>query len=314
MTIAYGIMLIVAIVLLILYCALIRKKEKWLLVLYSCVCVVNLGYLLLSLSKTVQFALFANKIVYLGQIFLLTSMYLTIAKLCGFQYGKKLPIVLLFVGAVVFAMICTTGYLPWYYRSVTLEHADGAAKLVKEYGPLHVVYLIYVLAYFGLMIVTIIQSIATKKVSLRKQAGLLAAVVLCNIAMWIIEKFVTWNFEFLSVSYILSEGMLFFLYWMMQDYVHKSDVPAPTAEKTRVIVLDSIPKAEKLERVLGRLPEGKNLTARQMEMLDGILDGKSKKEIAADLHISENTVKWHLKLLYETLNVSGKDEILALFK
>ncbi|MBQ4269012.1 MAG: helix-turn-helix transcriptional regulator [Clostridia bacterium] len=132
--------------------------------------------------------------------------------------------------------------------------------------------------------------------------------------MWIIEKFVTWNFEFLSVSYILSEGMLFFLYWMMQDYVHKSDVPAPTAEKTRVIVLDSIPKAEKLERVLGRLPEGKNLTARQMEMLDGILDGKSKKEIAADLHISENTVKWHLKLLYETLNVSGKDEILALFK
>ena len=42
--------------------------------------------------------------------------------------------------------------------------------------------------------------------------------------------------------------------------------------------------------------------------------GKSQKEIAADLHISESTVKWHFGILYTTLNVSGKDEILALFK
>ena len=215
MAIAYGIILAVAIVLFVLYCTLIRKKEKWLLVLYACVCVVDLGYLLLSLSKTVEFALFANKVAYLGQIFLLISMYLTIAKLCGFKYTNKLPIALFSIGAIVFAMVCTTGYLPWYYKEVTLEYADGAAKLVKKYGPLHIVYLIYVLAYVVLMIATIIGSMYTKKVSSRKHAGLLTAAVLCNIAMWIIEKFVTWNFEFLSVSYILSLGMLFFLYWIM---------------------------------------------------------------------------------------------------
>ena len=56
------------------------------------------------------------------------------------------------------------------------------------------------------------------------------------------------------------------------------------------------------------------LTTRQMEILDRLLDCKSQKEIAFDLHISESTVKWHLGLLYTTLNVSGKDEILALFK
>ena len=79
MAIGYGIMLGIAIILLVLYCVLIRKKEKWLLVLYSCVCVVNVGYLLLSLSKTVEFALLANKIAYFGHIFSLISMYLTIA-------------------------------------------------------------------------------------------------------------------------------------------------------------------------------------------------------------------------------------------
>ena len=314
MSIAYGIMLIISIALLVLYCILIRKKDKWLIVFYTSICVVNLGYLLLSLSKTVEFALLANKITYFGHIFLLTSMYLTIAKLCGFNYSKKLPILLFSLGAVMFALICTTGYLPWYYKSVTLTHVDGAAKLVKEYGPLHVVYLIYVLSYSALMITTVVQSIVLKKVSQKKQAGLLTAVVFINIAMWIIEKFITWNFEFLSVSYVLSGGMLFFLYWLMQDYVHKNNLPSPIEEKTRVIVLDSIPKAEKIEKILAILPKDKKLTTRQMEMLDGILDGKSQKEIANDLNISENTVKWHIGLLYSTLNVSGKDELFKLLK
>lgn len=312
MAIAYGIMLIMAVTLLVLYCSLIRKKEKWLLVLFVSGCIVNLGYLLLSISKTVGFALFSNKIAYLGHIFMLLSMYLTITKLSGLNYKNKLPIALVLIGVTVFGMVATTGYLPWYYKSATITYVDGSTKLIKEYGPLHVVYLFYVLSYFLLIIFTVAWSICTKKVCSKKQAGLLSAIVICNIAMWIIEKFITWNFEFLSVSYILSEGMLFFLYWMMQDYVHKDEILAH--EKTRVIVLDSIPKAEKLERVLSLLPDGKKLTTRQMEMLDGILDGKSHKEIASDLNISENTVKWHIGLLYSSLNVSGREELFKILK
>ena len=312
MAIAYGVLLIVAAILLVLYCTLIHKKEKWLLVLYPCVCVVNLGYLLLSISQTVEFALFANKIAYLGQVFLLISMYLTIAKLCGFQYTKKVPIALFSVGVVVFAMICTTGYLPWYYKSVTIEQVDGATKLIKEYGPLHAVYLIYVLAYFVLMIATIAWSIYKKKVSSRKQAGLLTAVVFCNIVMWIIERFVTWNFEFLSVSYILSVGMLFFLYWMMQDYVHKDEVPAPA--KAPIIVVDSMSREEKIKTILNKIPESANLSARQMDVLEGIIDGKSRKEMAADLHLSENTVKMHTTSLFKILKVTSREEIIALIK
>ena len=313
MTIAYGIILAVAVVLLVLYCTLIRKKEEWLLVLYACVCIVNLGYLLLSLSKTVEFALLANKIAYLGHIFSLISMYLTIAKLCGFYYTKKLPILLFSLGGVVFAMVCTTGYLPWYYKSVMLEQADGATKLVKEYGPLHVVYLIYILAYFALMIATIIWSIRRKKVSSRKHAGLLTAVVLCNIAMWIIEKFVTWNFEFLSISYILSVGMLFFLHWMMQDYIHIQDVPAPIVEeKSTVVVVDTMTIAEKMKIIFSRLAEGTTLTAKEIEVLEKMLDGKARKEIAEGLKISENTVKTHLKHIYEKLEISNKQDLLNL--
>jgi hypothetical protein len=77
-------MAIIALILLIGYIVLVRKKESWLLLLYICVTIVNVGYFLLSISKTVEFAIFANDVAYFGSVFLSMSMLLTITKLCGF--------------------------------------------------------------------------------------------------------------------------------------------------------------------------------------------------------------------------------------
>lgn len=316
MAVAYGIIFALSLLMPPLYFLTVRKKqdEPWLLVLFFCVCVVNLGYLLISISQTIEFALWANKITYLGQVFVPLCMFMIISRLCGFTYKKWLVGTLIGLAVVMFAIICTTGWLDWYYISATLEKANGASYLVKEYGVLHPTNLIYVVAYFVAMIAIISISLKKNKDASQKLAGFMLAIVIGNIGMWIVEKIVEWNFEMLSISYLMSVFAFYFVYILLQDYILKKDVPAPAPEKTRVIVVDSIPKAERLERVLALLPEDKKLTTRQMEMLDGLLDGKSQKEIAADLHISENTVKWHLGILYTTLNVSGKDEIFMLFK
>ena len=316
MTIAYGLMLAISIGLLIVYCFVIKNKEPWLLIFYASICIVQLGYLLLSISNTVESALLFNKIAYLGQISLLTSMFMTVVNACGFKPKKYIPIILLLVGVLVFAMVCTTGYLPWYYKEVSLEYVDGASKLIKEYGPLHSLYLVYILSMYALMIVTIVHSFIAKKVTENKQAGLLIALVSCNIVTWIIEKFIDWNFEFLSISYILSETMVFFLYWLMQDYIHKNDIPDPIVveEKGPIIIVDSETKAEKIKKIIASLPEGTTLSVRQIDVLKGILEGKSRKEIAADLYLSENTVKMHTASLYRVLGVSNRDELRALFK
>lgn len=316
MAIAYGLIFVLSLIMPILYFVYIRKKqdEPWLLVLFICVSVVTLGYFLLSLSKTVEFALWANKITYLGQVVVPMSMFMIISKLCGYTYKKWVLGVFIGLAVIMYAIVFTTGWLDWYYTSATLEFEKGTAYLVKEYGILHPVNLVYVLIYFVSMLVVCIGSLIKKKDASQKLAGFMLAIVLGNVGMWIIEKIVNTNFELLAVSYLMSVFAYFFVYLLLQDYIRKVDVPAQSKEKTRVIVLDSIPKAERLERVLKLLPADKSLTARQMEMLDGLLDGKSQKEIAADLHISESTVKWHFGILYTTLNVSGRDEILSLFK
>ena len=316
MAIAYGLIFAFSLIMPFLYFACIRKKqdEPWLLVLFLCVCVVTLGYFLVSISKTVVFALWANKITYLGQVFVPMCMFMIISKLCGYTYKKWVLGVFIGLAVIMYAIVFTTGWLDWYYTNATLEFENGSAYLVKEYGVLHPINLIYVLIYFVAMLGVCIASLVKKKDASQKLAGFMFAIVLGNVGMWIVEKITTWNFELLSATYFMSVLAYFFVYLLLQDYIRKVDVPTPSTEKARVIVLDSIPKAERLERVLKLLPADKTLTARQMEMLDGLLDGKSQKEIAADLHISESTVKWHFGILYTTLNVSGKDEILALFK
>ena len=102
----------------------------------------------------------------------------------------------------MYSMVLTTGHLDWYYKSVSLTFVDGAAKLVKDYGVLHPVYTVHVALYLVAMLVTIFYSLGAKKVGSHKLAGLMLGVVFGNIGMWLVEKLITWNFEFLSVSYL----------------------------------------------------------------------------------------------------------------
>ena len=51
------------------------------------------------------------------------------------------------------------------------------------------------------------------------------------------------------------------------------------------------------------------LNSRQIAIVEMIKDGKSNKEIANHLYISENTVKYHIKIIYEILNVRKRSEL-----
>ena len=53
---------------------------------------------------------------------------------------------------------------------------------------------------------------------------------------------------------------------------------------------------------------GGPLSAREIEVLKWIAEGKSNKEIAALLFISEGTVKTHVLSIHEKLGVSDRTE------
>jgi len=318
MVITYGIIFAISLLLLPLYFAFLRKKqnEPYLLTLFLCVCVVTLGYFLISVSKTVDFALWANKITYLGQVFVPMCMFMIISKLCGVTYKKWVVYMLIGLAVIMYAIVFTTGWLDWYYTSVTLGNIDGATYLIKEYGVLHPTNLIYVVCYFVAMLVVICLSLRKNKDASQKLAGFMLVIVLGNIAMWVVEKITTWEFEMLAVSYTMSVYAFFFIYLLLQDYILKKDVPPPVIVETKapIFVVETEDKAKKIEMILTRLPDGKKLSVRQMDVLDGIICGKSRKEIAVDLHLSENTIKMHTTSLFKALEVTCREELYALLQ
>ena len=78
----YGTLLLISLLLFPIYYVLSKNKQNELnlFVLFGCVSIVNLGYFLISISKTVQFALLANKIAYLGQVLIPMCMFMIILR------------------------------------------------------------------------------------------------------------------------------------------------------------------------------------------------------------------------------------------
>ena len=195
-------------------------REFRLQLVFVAVLAVNTGYFMLSISKTLEGALMANSLAYLGSAALQPAMLLTVMDMCKVRPKReKLFIgVLLIIGAAVFILASSGGFSTLYYEDVSLSFVNGAAMLQKEYGPLHFLYTVYVLAYFIAMFAEILVSSVKKRIAELKHAVFLLATVLLNILVWVAEKFADEEFEFLSVSYVATEMLIFIIYSAVRGY------------------------------------------------------------------------------------------------
>ncbi len=313
MSVLYGVIAGISLLLLICYGALVKKKEIWLLLLFTSVFLVNAGYFTLSMSKTLEEALLANRIVYLGSVFLPFFMMMTIIDVCRYPYRKWMVAALICINIVVFLIAASPGYTCWYYKEAVLVFVDGAAKLKKVYGPLHKIYFVYLFTYFAMMGGVIFRSVRKKLVDSPKQAFLLLVVVLLNIMFWLVEQLIQWDFEFLSVSYILSELLLLVLYSMLQDYeeLRKQAAEQPHPAKTEATGETEETEQEIcLEQKVAYWAEIAQLSPREKDVFRELLTDKKRKEIAEALFISENTVKTHTSNVFSKLEVSTRNELI----
>jgi two-component system NarL family response regulator len=53
------------------------------------------------------------------------------------------------------------------------------------------------------------------------------------------------------------------------------------------------------------------LTARQRQVLEMVAEGMSYKEIGAVLHVSENTVKYHMREIFQRLNAKNREQVVV---
>lgn len=339
MSVIYVATAIFSLLLLIGYCCLIEKKELWFYVLFSSVFIVNMGYLSLAISKNLEEALLANRISYLGSVFLPLSMLMIIMDTCKIKCKKIFSGILLSISIIVFLIAASPGYLNIYYKDVDFEIVNGMSMLVKEYGSWHKIYLFYLLFYFILMICAIIYSSNNKKIESKVHSQILLIAVFVNICVWFLEQIVSINFEFLSVSYIITELFLIGLHMIIQENnskktnqvnsdeqaantattlinteninisknnTYNQDISSDTSLQNSSVndTKDDLIKYKYFESQL------KHLTPKEQEIYDLYVAGKKTKDIIEELNITENTLKYHNKNIYSKLGVSSRKQLL----
>ncbi len=327
-SVIYAVCTVLSLIVLIVYCYVVRQKDVWFLLLFGAILVANIGYLSLSVSQNLEEALLANRIAYLGSVFLPLAVLMIILRLSKISYKSWLPGVLTAFISFVFLICASPGYSDIYYKEVTFEIIDGIPTLHKVYGLWHNLYLIYVLSFFAILVGLVLYVITKKKTASVAHAVILSVAVGINIAVWILERYVNISFELLTVTYLFTGIFLLALHIMIlenerlralaystasatpteKDFVEEA-APIVSDNNTTKTVADD--NSTQQELFLKGLEE---LTPAERTIYDYYIAGKNTSEIMIALNIKENTLKFHNKNIYSKLGVSSRKQLIEIYK
>ncbi len=325
LSIIYGASAVLSLLLLIGCCLVVRKKRQWFILLFSSVLVVNIGYTLLALSTDLEMALWANRVAYLGSVLLPFSMLMILLNVTATSYPRWLPIILGILSIGIFLIAASPGILTIYYKDVSFAVVNGVSVLVKVYGPLHPLYLVYLLGYFAAMVTVIVRAWIKRTMDTNVHAVILAIAVFVNIGVWLIEQLTAIDFEFLSISYIISELFLLGVHLFINEYqrmstkvkqVEKaldySDEDTCTTDAMLEIPVDgSSISYERIEVFMNGID---TLTPTEKAIYDAYIARVTTKEIMANMNIKESTLKYHNRNIYGKLGVTSRKELLEIHK
>lgn len=130
-SVLYFITTLLSIVTLLIYRLYVNKKDSWFFLLLISIIIVNIGYFGISISQTLNFALWANRISYFGSVFLPLSMLMIIIRQTHISHIKQLPYFLILISIFIFLIAASPGYSTVYYKEVTLVQMEGHLIFLK---------------------------------------------------------------------------------------------------------------------------------------------------------------------------------------
>lgn len=168
------------------------------------VIVANLGYLALALSKSLETAILANKILYVGGSFLHLLFFFNICEICHIKISQKVVIIQIIIQLFIYASSLTIGYNSIFYKSVDFQIIDGFGFFYnKNYGPLHTVFLISMYAYLLFSVFVVIFAHIKNKSLNYHDAYLMVGSLLIAILCYCFERIFHFKFDIMPLIYIL---------------------------------------------------------------------------------------------------------------
>lgn len=315
LSIVYGVVAMLSALLYITYILFNKKKNRLFLLLFGFITVANSGYFLLSVCRSLAVARIANGLSYFGSAFSLLMMLYIIYEVCQLHKRKWLVWLSLCFTFTLFSLAASGDLFGLYYRSIDLEFTDGVTHLVKEYGPLHKLYALHLVVYVVAMLVIIGYAAKTKRLFSPKYVLFLLVAVLLNVGVWLVEQAFVEEFEFLSVSYIVTAVLLLLIYNILYDYgiIQPSGRVISVQMLTQIITRQVDPGAlpSGMEDMLKAFADkAKTLSSAERRVLQYYIEGYDVTDIPGLTYVSVHTVKKHNHNIYQKLEIASRDELM----
>ena len=182
-----------------------NKKTDTVFILFSILVTINcLGRYMLAASQTLEMALWANKFLYVGGCFAPLLLTFIVARLCGIKIPKVLGVILTLYSTVVMALVMTIGHCGLYYKSATLAQGDGFNYLVKDYGPLHILYPIMMILYGVILVFFVVYALRHKQSISVRAVTSTSILGFGIITLYLVERLTGSNISLLSIGYLFA--------------------------------------------------------------------------------------------------------------
>lgn len=127
------------------------------------VIISSFGYYFLSISRTLEEAVFSQIIGYVGGVFLPIFYFFLVLEICHFKLPASIKIILVLCQGCIYGFVCTIGRGELFYKSVDMHVENGMVILDKVYGPFHTLAIGSMYLYLLLSFAVVIVSLAKKK-------------------------------------------------------------------------------------------------------------------------------------------------------
>lgn len=200
-----------------------NRKVDNAFILFGVLLTVNCGgQYILATSETVEIAVWANKIMYVGGSYLPFVVFLVVTRLCNIKVKPIFKWFLMGYATLVLALVMTIGHTGWYYKSVELAQGNGFSYIVKEYGPFRILYPVMMVMYSVMLLSFIGYAIKRRKEIPTRAVVTMSILCTVSFLIYFFERILGSKVSYLPVGFLI--GMILLMRYF--DRINMYDMSA----------------------------------------------------------------------------------------
>lgn len=212
------------------------KINQFLLIIITVI--GNGGYYSLASSTCLETAILANKLIYLLGIFSPMLILFNMCEICKIKVNHLFAGILYTVQILLYMGVLTIGSNDLFYKTVEFHEGRYGAYLTKTYGPLHSIYLVTFIFYFGMCLWVSTDSVNKKNKVSHKNADILIFTSVLILGTYFIGRALHLEIEFVPFAFTIGLFAILLSVTRTKQYVleENSDIIASKMEGTAYIV------------------------------------------------------------------------------